>query len=119
MTAELTIVSSNSPDFSRSLNALRRRGNTDLERVEPAVRQIILDVAEHGDAAVKRYVEKFEGRQVVDLLIRDYGGKEALESLSPRLQGALRLAADRIRRYHSRQAEQLKTFEYEEEGVTL
>lgn len=119
MTAELTILSAKSPDFSSTLKALRSRGDTDLERVEPAVRQIITDVARDGDRAVIDYVQKFEKRTVSQLLIRDYGGKEALLSLPTQLKDALNLAADRIRRYHSRQAEQLVSFEYEEDGVTL
>ncbi len=119
MTSELTLINQASPAFSSTRRALSKRGDTDLERVEPTVREILADVARDGDSAVRRYVEKFERRTVSDLLIRDYGGQEALESLSPTLKSALRTAADRIRRYHERQAAQLTTFEYEEEGVTL
>lgn len=119
MTSELTIIAGGSPEFSTTLEALRKRGDTDLERVEPAVRQILADVARDGDRAVRRYVEQFERRTPSKLLVREYGGKEALESLPASLQDALRTAADRIRRYHLHQAEQLRTFEYEEEGVML
>jgi len=119
MTSKLTIISSTSAEFSSTLLALRRRGDTDLERVEPAVRQILNDVAKGGDQAVRDYVQKFERRTPGQLLLRDYGGEAALNSLAPDLQQALRLAADRIRRYHMRQAEQLRTFEYVEDGVML
>lgn len=119
MTSELTIISSDSAQFSSMLLALSRRGDTDLERVEPAVRQILTDVAQDGDRAVRSYVEKFEHRSPAQLLVRDYGGQQALEGLPSELQQALRTAADRIRRYHLRQAEQLRTFEYVEDGVLL
>jgi histidinol dehydrogenase len=119
MTSELTLISKSSPEFDAARSALRRRGDTDLERVEPAVREILAEVGKGGDAAVRRYVEKFEKRHVENLLVRDYGGKEALDSLPLVLQNALRTAAERIARYHQRQAAQLTSFEYEEEGVTL
>lgn len=115
----LRIEFEGSPSFDELLARLRRRGETDLERVEPTVRDILRDVREQGDAAVRRYVEKFEGRKVDRLLITDYGGAEALASLPPELARALRTAADRIRDYHRHQAEQQCTFAYEKDGVRL
>ncbi|HXS17901.1 MAG TPA: hypothetical protein VN764_11965, partial [Polyangiaceae bacterium] len=82
MTSKLTIISSTSAEFSSTLLALRRRGDTDLERVEPAVRQILNDVAKGGDQAVRDYVQKFERRTPGQLLLRDYGGEAALNSLA-------------------------------------
>lgn len=118
-TQKLTLIDQGSPDFKGTLAALARRGDTDLQRVEPAVRAILDEVQREGDVAVRRYVERFEQRKPASLLVRDYGGKEALEGLSPELRSALTEAADRIRRYHMRQKEQLTTFEYEEDGVAL
>ncbi len=116
---QLKILSANSEEGMLALRDLARRGDTDLEKVEGKVREIVSDVAKNGDEAVRRYVERFEGRSPDQLLLRNYGGKEALESLPKEIQAALIEASDRIRRYHQRQADQLKTFEYEEEGVTL
>lgn len=119
MTAHLRISSADSADWAETRQALARRGDTDLDRVEPAVREIVDAVRKRGDAAVREYVERFEGRRPEHLLIRDYGGREALEGLQPTLRQALELSAARIERYHARQAEQLTTFEYEEDGVLL
>ncbi len=116
---KLRIIKRGTSGWDAELKALARRGDTDLEKVEPAVREIVDDVRKHGDAAVRKYVAKFENRSPDSLLVRDYGGKEALESLPPELADALRLAADRIRRYHAKQKEQLHSFEYEEDGVLL
>lgn len=116
---KLRIIKKGTPGYAAELKALARRGDTDLEKVEPAVREIVAKVRTQGDAAVREYVERFEKRSPKELLIRDYGGKEALESLSPVLREALELAAGRIRRYHEKQKEQLTSFEYEEEGVLL
>lgn len=115
----MQIFSKQSERWTEVRQLLARRGDTDLDRVEPAVREILQQVEAGGDAAVRRYVEQFEQRTVGELVVRNYGGKEALQELSPELRAALTTAADRIRSYHQRQAEQLATFEYQERGVTL
>jgi histidinol dehydrogenase len=68
---------------------------------------------------VRRYVERFEGRTVGDLLVRDYAGAAALRSLSLPVQSALQEATSRIRSYHERQADQIRGFEITTAGVTL
>lgn len=116
---KLRIITKGTPDWASELSALARRGDTDLEKVEPAVREIVGAVRSDGDAAVRKYVTEFERRSPESLLIRDYGGKEALLGLPPELRAALELAAERIRSYHEKQKEQLTSFEYEEDGVLL
>jgi histidinol dehydrogenase len=108
-----------SADFDAELERLARRGESDLLRVEPAVREILESVRRQGDDAVRSYVARFEARTVSELYLRDYGGEEALQSLSAPVRDALTYAADRIRRYHERQAEQQRSFEYSENGVVL
>jgi histidinol dehydrogenase len=77
------------------------------------------EVRAGGDAALYRFVAEFEKRRPERLLVRDYGGAEALAALDPDLRSALETAARRIERYHARQREGLFGFEYEEEGVRL
>jgi histidinol dehydrogenase len=115
----LRLLEESSPEFSVELRALASRGDTDLDRVEPVVREILSDVRREGDAALRRYVQKFEGRSPDTFLVRDYGGKAALESLPPDLRGALETAAQRIDAYHQHQKAQLTTFGYEEDEVFL
>ena len=107
------------PEYSAELERLARRGESDLERVEPGVREIVTAVRKEGDPALRRYIERFEKRTVVEAYSKNYGGKEALASLPAAVQQALVAAAERIRRYHERQAAQLTSFEYAEDGVTL
>lgn len=116
---ELKIVKKGSSNWETELHALARRGDTDLEKVESVVREIVADVRNHGDQAVLRYVKKFEQRTPDKLLVHDYGGKEALESLPSALRNALEEAAARIARFHEKQHEQQVSFEYEEDGVLL
>jgi histidinol dehydrogenase len=108
-----------SPEFDELLARLERRGETDLERVETAVREVLAAVKAEGDAAVRRYVERFESRKVERLIESDYGGHAALESLPVPVRDAMLEASRRIRRYHERQLEDLVSFEYEEEGIRL
>lgn len=113
------IVREGTTDFDSLLSSLERRGESDLERVEPAVREIMSAVRKEGDSAVRRYVSQFEGRSVSALLVEDYDGHAALESLPKEVRNALAAAAQRIRRYHERQLEDTTSFEYEEEGILL
>lgn len=115
----LSEVSSSSPEFELALTKLAARGESDLARIEPVVREIIDAVRREKDVALARYVEKFEHRRPEKHFIRDYGGKEALESLSEPVRNALTLAAERIFRYHLAQREKLGGFEYTEGGISL
>ena len=107
------------PEFETVLGRLARRGEADLSRVEPAVREILDAIKGEGDPAVRRLVERFEKRSIDSVLIRDYGGAEALNRIDPKLRRALERSRDRIAEYHERQAEQLRSFSYEAGGVTL
>jgi histidinol dehydrogenase len=115
----LRATRSGTAEFESAVQRLRRRGETDLERVEPVVQRIVKDVRENGDAALRRYISEFEKRTPERLLCTDYGGAEALAALNGSVRDALIHAADRIRRYHARQAEGLASFEYAEQGVKL
>jgi histidinol dehydrogenase len=112
-------VAAPSPDFASALSRLARRGESDLERVEPVVRDIIAAVRQGGDRAVLSFVEKYEQRRPKQLLVRDYGGAEALAALPSLLREALELSATRIRRFHEEQRRHLLGFSYTEGGVTL
>jgi histidinol dehydrogenase len=116
----LAPVVEGTPAFDALLARLRRRGEADLGRVEPVVREIIASVRAEGDRALGRFVKEFEKKPGTGpFLRRDYGGAEALSSLEPALRQALVTAAQRIERYHLRQREGLFGFEYEEDGVRL
>jgi histidinol dehydrogenase len=115
----LRAVVRDSDSFARELARLRRRGESDIASVEASVREVLAAVRGEGDAAVRRFVQRFEQRTPPRLLVREYAGREALASLPQQVQAALATAALRIQRYHERQAEQLGSMEYSEGGVTL
>ncbi len=110
------------PDFAAALTALHDRGETDFAKVEPAVREILESVRKDGDAAVLRYVERFERRTPKALCVRELDGKAALERLAPEARKALQNAADRITEFHRREREAMFAgggFRFEDEGRTL
>src|SRR5262245_59633331 len=121
----LARASYGTPDFDQELARLRERGETDFAKVEPAVREILDTVRRDGDAAVRRYVERFEHRRPEELCIRDFAardGRGALERLEPRARTALELAADRITEFHRHERNAMFPvggFRFEDEGRML
>lgn len=113
----LTIYERGQPGYEDTLASLSRRGDEDLARVEPAVREILDAVRERGDEAVLDYTERFDGRRPESLVLpRDTWLREA-GKVDPAVREALRTAGDRIRRYHEHQRE--SGFIYEEDGIRL
>jgi histidinol dehydrogenase len=104
------------PEFEAALTRLETRGESDFERVEPAVREILTAVRAEGDEAVQRYNAKF-GRRSPQLVVRDYPGADALARLPAEVRGAMELAAARIRAFHEHQRD--AGFRYDDGGITL
>jgi histidinol dehydrogenase len=122
----LRIVHDGTPELGRELARLERRGESDFERVEPAVREILAAVRNEGDDAVLRYAEKFDRRRPDPLYRSSFDGAAALARLPEKARDAMKRAADRIRAFHNHQLEiftdRLKDggFRYtDHEGVTL
>ncbi len=67
------------------------------------VATIIVDVREHGDAAVQRYTEAFDGAAPASFEVPRSEWDAAWDEIGPDLQNALETSAARIRRYHEKQ----------------
>ena len=80
-----------------------------LKRNEPktdvagVVAAILADVREHGDEAVLRYTEKFDGVRLETMLVSPEEIDEALAATEPEFLDTLRLAERNIREYHEKQ----------------
>ncbi|GMA58471.1 hypothetical protein GCM10025858_29740 [Alicyclobacillus sacchari] len=73
---------------------------------EEALRQVAIivhDVRDRGDAAVAEWTAKLDKQTGVSLRVPREALQAAFDALTPGLQEALALAADRIRRYHEAQ----------------
>ena len=90
----------------------------DNPEVEEAVRRIVADVMERGDAAVLEYVRKFDWPDADSLVYPDVAIEEAYSQVSDGLLAAIRSARDNIERFHKKQ---LRTswMDVDEKGTLL
>jgi len=112
----LRTVVDGTPEAEAELLRLDDRGEADLSRVEPAVREILAAVRSGGDEAVQTFNARF-GRRAPHLLIRDYPGAAALARMAAPARAALELSAARVRAFHEHQRD--SGFRYEDDGVSL
>jgi len=113
----LTIHERGQAGYEEALSALSRRGEADLERVEPVVREILAQVREHGDVALRDLAERFDGERPEYVRIPDHVWHARAAEVSPEVRAWLEQAAARIRRYHEHQVD--LGYQYEEDGVSL
>jgi len=113
----LTIHERGQAGYEEALSALSRRGEADLERVEPVVREILAQVREHGDVALRDLAERFDGERPEYVRIPDHIWHARAAEVSPEVRAWLEQAAARIRRYHEHQVD--LGYQYEEDGVSL
>ena len=71
--------------------------------VADTVREIIRNVRERGDEALREYTERFDHAKPESLTVTPEEMKEALESVEPDFLRILEKAATNIRKFHSRQ----------------
>ncbi|MBI5512762.1 MAG: histidinol dehydrogenase [Deltaproteobacteria bacterium] len=105
-------------DYDNALRALARRGDEDLRRVEPQVREILDAVARDGDRALRALAERYDGGAPTRLALDREDCARAFDALEPAAARALSHAAARIRAFHEAQREEGLTFT-DGDGVTL
>ncbi len=92
--------------------------NTMPADVEDTVKDIIADVRENGDAAIRKYNAKFDHYDQDDFKVSKEEIDEAFETVDPKLLDVIKESAENIRRFHSNQVRE--GFELKEEnGVVL
>ena len=79
----------------------------DLEEREQTVRQILSNVRRQGDAALFHYTLKFDGVELATLEVAREQIAHAYRQVDAGLVQALKLAAERIGAFHTRQRERL------------
>jgi histidinol dehydrogenase len=67
---------------------------------EQSVVNMLRDVRREGDAAIRRYARLLDGADLPEFRIDDKELSEARAGISPQLEAALQLAAQRIREFH-------------------
>ena len=79
------------------------RRNTPTVDVTDTVAEILRQVRERGDAALREYTRKFDGADLENLLVTEAEMAEAVASVEPEFLRVLEKAAENIRKFHSRQ----------------
>jgi histidinol dehydrogenase len=93
------------PDQVQEVRRIFDRTATDISKVRPAVRQILEDVRQRGDAAIIDYHRRYDGAELrpSDLRVPAEQLASSYEALPGQLREALRARADNLRVLHSRQ----------------
>jgi histidinol dehydrogenase len=74
--------------------------STQLSALEPAVRRIVSDVRSHGDRALRRYAQKWDGLTAKQSLRVSHDELQcALKAADPQLRKSLNVAAKNIRQF--------------------
>ena len=77
-----------------------KRSEQDVNNVLDTVSDILNNVKDNGDDAVKSYTEKFDGVLVDELKVSEDEIKEAYDTLDDSLLSALKQAAQNIEKFH-------------------
>jgi histidinol dehydrogenase len=80
---------------------------------------IIRDVAENGDAAVKKYTLKFDGVRLSSLKVPEQNIKKAWARVDARLFKPMLKAARNIEKFHAMQMKNIKGFVFRNRGYTI
>ncbi|MDD5190324.1 MAG: histidinol dehydrogenase, partial [Dehalococcoidales bacterium] len=104
--------------FEEAKKLLDRRAPKDLAwKQEAAVREIINNVRQRGDAALFEYSEKFDGVKLTKLEVTPAQVKDAYKKVDPGLVDAMQMAAERIASFHQMQQERaLKSYTHGKTG---
>ncbi len=117
----MRILHTDDKNFKDEFEILLQRGKVDIESVEEVVKNIIKEIREEKNEALKRHISKFDGwspKEDNDLSIDPKEMQKAYESLDEKVKKALHLAYDRILSYHRKQLPK-SWMDFEKNGTVL
>ena len=87
--------------YEMGINALNRKNSEGVDNaILETVTDILAQVKVSGDAAIKRFTEKFDGKKLTNIEINQANWLKSLEILPPNLKESLQVAAKRIQDFH-------------------
>ena len=117
----MIFVKSTDDDFSKKFDELLTRGKMDIAHVSGIVGNIIDEIKNDGNSALKEHISKFDKWTPAsdeDLKISTESMAKAYENIDEKLKASLHLAYDRIKAYHEKQKPK-SWFDTEENGTIL
>ncbi len=102
----MIFTNSKSADFKAEFDELLQRGKMDIATVSAIVGNIIDEIKNDKNVALKQHISKFDNWTPAsdeDLMISTESMSKAYDNLDEKLKNALHLAYDRIKVYHEKQ----------------
>lgn len=90
----------------RDIRRITKRDQAESEDIRKAVEDILADIEQRGDAAVREYTKRFDGVDLDSFLVSPEEIDDAVDIVGPDFMAILEEAAANIRAYHERQVEQ-------------
>ena len=101
----MKIFSTKDADFEAEFTELLKRGKMDIDGVSSIVKNLLDEIKDQGNSAVKEHITKFD-RWTPDsddaLKVSVESMRVAYENIDPTLRDALHMAYDRIESYHQK-----------------
>ncbi len=102
----MKIINTTDSNFKEEFENILARAKTDIKGVSAIVTNIIDEIVEKGNSAIKEHISKFDKWEVKedsDLEISVDEMKKAYENIDEKLKKSLHIAYDRIKTYHEKQ----------------
>jgi len=117
----MMFIKSSDANFAENFEELLGRGKMDIAHVSAIVGNIISEIKENKNSALKEHISKFDNWEPSsdeELKISTESMHKAYDALEPKLKSALHLAYDRIKAYHEKQKPK-SWFDTEDNGTIL
>ncbi|WP_419770515.1 MAG: histidinol dehydrogenase [Candidatus Marinarcus sp.] len=117
----MKIINTSDANFKDEFEHILSRAKTDIKEVSSIVTNIIDDIIENKNSALKQHIEKFDKWKVnsdEELQISVTDMKNAYDKLDTPLRDALHMAYNRIKSYHEKQLPK-SWIDFEKNGTIL
>ncbi len=117
----MLILQTDDSSFDKKFETLLQRGKVDIESVEKIVKDIIKDIKERKNRALREHIERFDRwspKSDEDLLIDPSLMKKSYDNLDENVKRALHTAYERIYSYHQKQLPK-SWLDFEKNGIVL
>lgn len=117
----MKIISTNDSNFKEEFDGILARAKSDIKGVSSIVMNIIDEIVEDGNTALKKHIEKFDKWEVKsdeDLMLSCDDMEKAYNNIDEKLRASLHTAYDRIKAYHEKQLPK-SWLDFEKNGTIL
>ncbi len=117
----MKIINTKDDNFQEEFENILGRAKVDIKKVSSIVNDIIDDIVENGNKAVKEHIIKFDNwtpKNDAELFVDENDMKKAYENIDEKLREALHLAHDRIKTFHEKQLPK-SWMNFEDNGTIL